>query len=240
MIWTPKQIDRNEVLDDPSIDIEVRKALMLELDQTNMKYGTYSQYCSRFFNWLDSLNTNNQKISVLEIGSGSGGLAREIFKAPQSKWKFEYSLMDMDPVILAWTQSRLKTQGVECKTYPSTEKHLAQFPDKSFDIIISLHVIHHIHPINIVQKMFQDTYRVARLGFFHADFERRLGNSTMAKVINTLSGLSEDLNLDGVKSVERAYTAGEIRECLKPAPGSYSSNVQVLFPFPHMIITGKS
>lgn len=240
MQWTPKQVNLEEVLDNPNIEIEVRKKLMLELDQTNIKYGTYAQYCRRFFNWLDSLNFKGDHLSILEIGSGSGGLAREILKSPDNHWKMDYSLMDQDPDILSWAQARLQDQQLGCKIFSSKERHLSQFSDKSFDVIISLHVIHHIHPLSTVQKMFQDSFRVAQLGFFHADFERRFGNVTMATVVNTLSGLSKDLNEDGVKSVKRSYTASEITESFKPQPTIYKTQVQRLFPFPHMIITGSA
>lgn len=240
MFWTPKLVNDAEVLDDPSTDINTRKALLLELDRTNTKYGTYDQYCARFFKWIDQIKLKQDQLSILEIGSGSGGLARELFKKNNNRFSFDYSIMDQDPEILAWTQARLADQQVACSTFPSGNSHLGQFEDKSFDIVISLHVIHHIHPANAVQRMFQDTYRIARRGFFHADFERRLGNAAMAVLVNTISGLSKDLNSDGVKSVKRAYTSKEIKDSLMPVPEPYTAQVEALFPFPHMIISAST
>lgn len=239
MLWTPDILNENEILDDPSVDIEVRKKLMLELDRTNLKYGTYAQFCRHFFVWLERLNLKNKNISILEIGSGSGGLAREILKNVNGPWNIGYSLMDLDSNILNWAQGRLQEQGLSCKTFLSTDEHLSQFLDDTFDIVISLHVIHHIHPVSQVRSMFQNVYRISRVGFFMADFERRFGNVVMAKVVNTLSGLSKELNSDGVKSVKRAYTSSEIEDCLKPTPKNFNVKVAPLFPFPHMIITGN-
>lgn len=239
MLWTPPMVDNDEVLDNPATDLERRKALLLELDQTNIRYGTYAQYCRRFFDWIETLHPPDKRVTVLEIGSGSGGLAREIVRGAQDRWDIEYSLMDQDADILTWAQSRLAKDDVECRVFASGTDHLAQFADRGFDVIISLHVIHHIHPLSSVQKMFHDAVRVARLGFFHVDFTRRWGNVTMAKVVNTLYGLSTDLKEDGVKSVRRAYTAREIARCLEPAPDGYEVRVRELFPFPHMVITGR-
>lgn len=240
MIFTPKLKDEVEVLDDPSIPLEKRKELLLELDRTNLKYGTYSQFCERFFDWLEIVAKNKDSISILEIGSGSGGLAREIMSHKRNTKKIDYSLMDLDPNILALAQGRLAEKNLSCKVYPSTEKHLGQFKEGSFDIIVSLHVVHHIHPESQVQSMFQDVYKTARLGFFIADFERRFGNVLMTHVVNTPGGLSKDLKSDGVKSVKRSYTANEMRECLKPIPPNYQAEVTPIYPFPHMIISGNT
>lgn len=239
-MFTPRQFNENEILDDPKVPLQLRQKLLLELDQTNIKYGTYQQFCGRFFKWLDSLELKTYELSILEIGSGSGGLAREILMRPQSRWKLKYSIMDQDPNILAWAQENLRKHNLSCEAFPSTDTHLKQFYNDSFDIVLSLHVIHHIHPSDVVQKMFQEVFRIARVGFFMADFERRLGNVVMTKVVNTLGGLSSELNSDGVKSVKRSYTKSEIASCLQPTPNDYLCSIDQLFPFPHMIIKGKS
>lgn len=235
---TPPLINEPEILDDPLIDLTFRKKILLELDNLNIKRKIYKNFCNRFFKWLNSLNMDEKKISILEFGSGSGGLAREIIKDKRNKWSIDYSMMDIDLDILKWSQESLRTQNIQCSIFPSKDQHLAQFREKQFHVVISLHVIHHIHPIDQVQLVFKDISKIAKYGFFMLDFERRIGNELLSKVANAITGLSPELNADGVRSVKRCYTANEVKKAMTPNMENFSLKVSKLYPAPYFEISG--
>lgn len=238
----PKQINEQEILDLDSISLEQRKLLLLELDETNVRRGVYKNFIKEFKAlMLDGLllqHGASRKFRLLEIGSGNGGLAREILEMARGTIDIEYHMMDMNIDVLKWAQDRLRKNGHDVVIHPSTEVHLAQFKDEEFDIVISLHVLHHIHPLASLGAMFWQIQRMCALGFFMVDFERRYGNVLIGTLDNSFHRVIPSQRTDGIKSLRRAYSKDEIMFVFNQHAQRFTLLHRSLFIVPYQFIWG--
>ncbi len=207
-----KQINSQESLDDPNLDIEIRKKIFLELDSSNQKLFVYYFFLLYFSKFLKKNFEKGESVKILELGSGSGGLAREMLKRFSKEYKIDYYIYDLDPGILEWAQSNCRKKGFECKTILADKNKMGNFQKDEFDVIISLHTLHHVHPFSVLEELFTNAVLGARKGLFFVDFHRRFGHLFFVKILSFFSLFSSSLLLDGKKSLERAYSLEEFKK----------------------------
>ncbi len=208
-----KQVNWQEQLDDPNLALELRKLIFDELDYSNRKLGVYKQFSQKLYKWWCKQKEPQKEISILEVGSGAGGLPQFII-GKFKNIKINYYLFDLDPEILKWAQQKCKDKGVEVNFYVADSTFLKQFKDKQFDIVISLQALHHIQPHYALRNFFTEVKRVSRKGFFMADFERKPFNIVTYRVTEWLFDFHEILLDDGLKSLKRAYSLHELKDNL--------------------------
>ncbi|MCB0369120.1 MAG: methyltransferase domain-containing protein [Bdellovibrionales bacterium] len=200
-----------EVLDDPSVSFEKRIDLLSKLDLLNTRFGIYKKFINNFESVLGLSGVQSKNISTFEIGSGLGGLSREVYQSAKNKGlDIEVNLFDSQGDVLQVSQKYLQTLGVENSIFLATDEQLKKIPSESFDYVLSLHVIHHIRPEEEAVAAIQEMRRIARRGVFIMDFHRKFGSITFFKIWNLFFGISEDLNSDGIKSMKRAYNPYEL------------------------------
>ena len=204
-----------EMLDDPGLPFEQRWALISEIDRTNGRFGIYRTFIADWNAWLDTQSATEQgRLSVFEVGSGSGGLSREIGHwGRQRGLGLDLHLYDAQADVLAASLEQF-TDNAKPKVHVATDAHLEVFPDKAFDYVISLHVMHHIRPFSMAVSAMEQMLRIARRGVFIIDFENKPWAVSFARIWNRLSGVSPTLSSDGIKSLKRAYAPGDVMRAL--------------------------
>ncbi len=175
-------------------------------------------------------------LKILEIGSGSGGLAREILKNLKDQYSIDYYLFDMDVEILNWAQQLCQEKGCNVFYIHADSDYLKKIKDNEFDVIISLHTIHHIHPSKEVELFFKEVARCSKHGFFIADFHRKFGNILILRLACFFINLSKDLIDDGVKSLNRSYLKSDLIRMSNI--GSFKVKTTSFFWNPYLIIEG--
>lgn len=190
-----------EMLDDPRLPFDRRWALLAEIDSTNRRFGIYRQFMA---SW-GALAGAEQALTVFEVGSGSGGLSREVAHwARRRGIRADLHLYDAQEDVLQ--ASLANFSGTEPpQLHVATPDHLAVYPDRSFDYVISLHVVHHIQPFEMAVSALGEMLRMARRGVLVVDLERKPGAIAFARVWNRVMGVSADLRSDGIKSLRRAH-----------------------------------
>ncbi|OOG27251.1 hypothetical protein B1C78_03695 [Thioalkalivibrio denitrificans] len=200
-----------EMLDDPSLPFEVRWRLISEIDGTNQRFGVYKKLLADWDQWMAAQPLSREEtVSVFEVGSGSGGLSREIRNWGQRRGlNLDMHLYDAQEDVL---QESLKQFDDDARPaiHVATDAHLEAFPDRSFDYVISLHVIHHIRPFEAAASAMEQMLRISRIGVFVVDFENKPWAVPFAQVWNRLHRVSPDLSSDGIKSLKRAYSPIEL------------------------------
>ena len=231
--------DLQEMLDDPRVPVDTRKELLIELDNSNRRFGTYKTFVKRFEQFLkrSELGSSRGPYRILEIGSGSGDLVHHL-----SEWArvrditFEFHLMDMDPQILAWAQARLARKGVAAQVHVAGGQHLAQFENGEFDIIYSMHVLHHIQPYESLKSAMHDAVRVSRCGVFMVDFDRRFYGIPMARLWNRAHHIDKRIAKDGLISLRRAYSSREVRELCRAFEPACQVRIDLIWPEPYFVV----
>jgi len=202
-----------ENLDNPNLPFATRWSLINEINTTNQRFGIYKKYIKEWDRWaIDQLDQQNN-FSVLEVGSGSGGLSLEIKKwAAGRNLEAEINLYDAQEDVL--NESLKKFDHTKPKIHVATKDHLKIYPDKSFDFVISLHVIHHIQPFSAAVSAIEEMLRISRKGIFIVDLENKFLAIPFAKFWNRISGVTPELSEDGIKSLKRSYSPIELKDAL--------------------------
>lgn len=222
MVQDPYQ----EMLDDPALPFGVRWALVDEIDRTNQRFGIYRRFLTDWADWVrgDPLDG----ASILEVGSGSGGLSRAIRDWGQARGiSLDLHLYDAQEDVLRESLKRFEGGGDLPRTHLASPEHLAVFPDRAFDYVISLHVVHHIQPFDVAVGALAEMLRIARRGVFVIDLENKPGAVPFTRIWNRLMGVSRALSSDGVKSIRRAHDPRRLRDALSERDGAKDYRVEL-------------
>jgi len=204
-----------ETLDDPNLPFSVRWPLIEEINSTNHRFGIYKTFLKDWNGWALNALAGQKKFSVLEVGSGSGGLSLEIQKwAMKNNLQADINLYDSQADVLE--ESLKKFDINKPKVHIATDKHLKVYPDNAFDFIISLHVIHHIQPIDVAASAIEEMLRVSKFGIFIIDLENKFLSVPFARFWNKITGVSSELSEDGIKSILRSYNPTSLISSLRP------------------------
>lgn len=239
----PKQINQQEYIDSPDVPLATRQGLLTEIDHMNKRLGIYTdfkRYFSRFFlnKFAQKISASNQKLKILEVGCGNGELAVEMIQYLTAQGiNVDYHVVEIDQNILEWAQQNCKGKGAEISTHLATDQYLKVFTDQQFDVVISLHVLHHIYPSTVLKDMLAQSLRISKYGIFMADYDRRYGNELISNVICFFLGISRTLHQDGITSVRRAYTTGEMMNILKQVGEGFTYKIHRLW-LPYQIVCG--
>jgi len=202
-----------EKLDDPNLPFELRWSLINEIDSTNHRFGIYKKLIKDWDRWALKCTNDLQKFSILDVGSGSGGLSLEMRKWAENRNLIpELHLYDAQADVL--NESLKKFGDNKPHIHIATQDHLKIYPDCAFDFVISLHVIHHIQPFDVAVSALQEMLRISKKGIFIVDLENKLFAVPFAKAWNSLTGVTAQLSEDGIKSIKRSHPARMLKEKL--------------------------
>lgn len=197
-----------EYLDDSSRPFEKRWGLISELDRVN-RVLPYRIFIKKWDRWFQKNYKGIAKISILEIGSGSGGLSEELLKwGRANNIQIDLHLYDSQEDILIESQKRFAEP--KPALHVATDQHLKVYDEKKFDFVVSFQVLHHIRPLTIASDALLQMHRIARLGVFVADLEQRPFNVMVTRIYTFFLSVSDDLRHDGVNSVRRAYESKDL------------------------------
>ncbi len=228
-----------EMLDDPSLPFAQRWALVDEIDRTNRRFGIYRKFIREWDAWLQEQPTG--PASVFEVGSGSGGLSREIRAwGGRRERALDLHLYDAQEDVLRESLKKFSSEAPP-QTHVATADHLAVYPERTYDYIVSLHVIHHIQPFAVAVDALAQMLRVARRGIFIIDLENKPWAVPFARVWNPLMGVSSALSSDGIKSIYRAHDPRRLLAALRETEIArhYRFELKRYFFVPYWCLTAR-
>lgn len=200
-----------EILDDPSVPFDVRWRIIQEIDRTNEIYFIFRLFMRNWNLHLSKiLNDQSAVYKILEIGPGSGTLGLKILDwAMKRKINLQYNLFDSQEEVLNECSKKYSNFPATLKLKAS-ENYLKDYADNSFDVTLSLHVLHHIQPKEIAMDALEQMFRVSRKAVVIMDFQKTQKFLFRFTLLNFILGFSSELISDGVKSMQRAYTLEEL------------------------------
>lgn len=197
-----------EFLDSPDLAPEVARATLADIARANALFGG-----RRAVAWgVDRLlrGTSAQTLTLLDVGAGMGDVAAWLQRRAERRTVCLHPLTldrHLEAARLCREQGLLSVQG--------DAFHLP-LADRSVDVVVASQLLHHFDPEAAV-RLVRELTRVARLGVVVGDLRR----SSVAALGIWLAAVALRFHAvsrhDGVVSVRRGYTAGELMELLRAA-----------------------
>lgn len=177
---------------------------------------------------------NPQKISVLDVGAGSGELLREIGKFARRKKK-EAKLFGLELNARSADAILEESKGfAEIKSIQANALGLP-FPDKTFDYVVSSLFTHHLTDDEII-KTLREMKRVVRRKIFVIDLYRHPLAYFFYKIFCVAFRISPLVRHDGSLSILRSFKPDELAELAGKA-GWENISVRKIFPF-RLVLSG--
>jgi SAM-dependent methyltransferase len=181
---------------------------------------------------------SRQPVSILDIGSGGGGMLRKIWKWARRSGRETYLMgVDLNP----WSK-----QSAESVTPPhapiqyETTDIFSFDPERRADFIISSLFTHHLTDNEIV-KFLRWMDRHATRGWFINDLHRHPLPFFLIRYATRLLGFGPMVQYDGPISVARAFTAADWRRLVAEAEiPAERIRINWFFPFRYCVAGRKA
>lgn len=190
LIWT----DTREHIDDPHFNVEIKKEIIQGLHLKNIIFGTYNKTIKILGPLIAEINdVENRPARILELASGIGKLTMAMYqKTKNTSLQIEMTGSDIIPeyVNAANKEAREKELKIDFKVIDAF--HMDRLEHNSYDIIFTLHSMHHFLPEQLSMIM-SGSQKVASKAFIGIDGYRGFGNLLF---MATSGGLASLFKLD--------------------------------------------
>lgn len=206
-----RAVDIHELMDDPHADERM-------LERTYERFGLINAVVSRWRSVYRrdvrqrAQNAQNKPLRILDVGAGGGDVSRAIAEwSRRDRLSVMVTALDADARAIRWARGR---GGADVDYRCAYTGELAE-AGESFDLVISNHLLHHLTGDELT-ALLSDSVRlvhsdglvlhrdIERSGFAYASFAA----ATWLFATNLLAG--SFIRPDGLTSIRRAYTAGEL------------------------------
>jgi ubiquinone/menaquinone biosynthesis C-methylase UbiE len=173
--------------------------------------------------------------TVLDVGTGAADTPLALLEwANRSHRHLDVTGLDVSPQILEVAREVVGRHPV---TLVPGDARALPFPDTSFDVVISLGVLHHFDGADAC-RVLREMWRVARIGIVVADLERSYPAYLLAQVVLRTIVRNPLTRHDGLISVKRSYTAAELR-ALAGSAGLTGAIVHRHFPLLQVLVARR-
>ena len=171
-----------------------------ELARVNRLCRFADPYTRVMARWLGAAQC--RRLSILDLGAGDGslGAAMEQFARRQG-WDWRVTNFDLNPVPLRLAATGRNVAG-SVLALP--------FVEDSFDVVVASQMTHHLADGDEVIRHLREAWRVARRGVFITDMTRGPVFYAAVWVMVHALRLSPAMRADGLLSVKRSWTRGEL------------------------------
>ena len=209
-------------MDDPACDLTKLRATYARFGVINQIFSGWWTLYRRYLRPQLSANRTNR---LLDVGFGGGDIPRALLRwADRDGFNLEIKAVDPDPRAAAFAHDLAPHPKL---SFEQTDTRAVRARGDRFDIVISNHLLHHLSDTEVVALCCDST----ALGRFvlHNDIAR----ADLAYIgFAALTGpffRDSFITPDGLTSVRRSYTPGELRAV---APSGW----QVSSPYPYRLL----
>ncbi|WP_313823130.1 class I SAM-dependent methyltransferase [Citricoccus sp.] len=166
--------------------------------------------------WIRPLLETARTVTVLDIGSGGGDRPRAVARqARRDGFRVNITAIDPDARAHAWATARPAVPGLAFRRAVSGDLVAA---GERYDVVVSNHLLHHLEPAEL-DGLLADSERLAVRRAIHSDIRR---SPAAYALFSAGAGLATPLfpgsfiRPDGLASIRRSYTPGELAAVLRP------------------------
>ncbi|WP_043444467.1 class I SAM-dependent methyltransferase [Arthrobacter sp. L77] len=203
------------------------------LDRTYAQFGLVNAVVSgwrrTYTSLLRPVFSRDRTNTLLDIGAGGGDVPRALARwARLDGFPLEVTAIDPDERAYAFATSRPPLAGLSFRRALSSEL-VAE--GAMFDAVVSNHVLHHLDR-PAFDGLLDDTERLTRTVAVHSDIARHpLGYALFSAGTLPLPG--SFIRQDGLTSIRRSYTPGELRAA---TGGRGQWTVRTAVPFINLLV----
>jgi ubiquinone/menaquinone biosynthesis C-methylase UbiE len=227
-----------ELMDDPSLDPAEHARALAGLRRINTVSAAWRSF-------LPTLRDVARRIAprpvgLLDVATGSGDVPiRLVEQGRREGLALELTLSDISAQALAIASARATRVGLVCRTIPGdvVREGLA-LSDTSMDVVTCSLFMHHLDETGVVRAL-RECARVARHHVLVLDLRRERAHLWSARLVPRLVTRSRVVHVDAVRSVEGAFTPGELRELASRA-GLVGARVRPVWPFRMLLEWSRS
>lgn len=207
-----------------------------KLDRTYAQFGIVNAVVSGWHRTYTSLLrpafSRERANTLLDVGSGGGDLPRALVRwARLDGLDLEVTAIDPDRRAHAYATARPPLPGLSFRRALSSEL-VAE--GAAFDAVVSNHVLHHLDA-DAFSGLLDDTEQLARRVAVHSDIARHpVGYALFSAGTLPLPG--SYIRQDGLTSIRRSYTPGELRTAVE---GRAGWEVRTAAPFINLLVLDR-
>lgn len=210
-----------EIMDDPHCDPARLRRTLRGFGAVNRAVASwarvYRTHVRPAFAAASAQAPRGAPLRILDIGCGGGDVLRRIvMMAARDGYAVQGVGIDPDPRAIAVASSTPPIPGVVYRECFSADLVAAQ---EQFDVVLSNHLLHHLTQTELAGLLADSEALATRLAV-HSDISRgRLAYAAFAVGAVPVS-VGTLLRVDGLRSIRRSYTPGELADVL---PSSWTS-----------------
>ncbi|MEW1979480.1 class I SAM-dependent methyltransferase [Citricoccus sp. NPDC079358] len=166
--------------------------------------------------WIRPLLATDHTVTLLDIGSGGGDRPRALARqARRDGFRVSITAIDPDARAHAWATARPSVPGLAFRQATSGDLVAA---GERYDVVVSNHLLHHLEPAEL-DGLLADSERLSARRAVHSDIRR---SPAAYALFSAGAGLATPLfpgsfiRPDGLASIRRSYTPGELAAVLRP------------------------
>jgi SAM-dependent methyltransferase len=210
LLWTEKQ----ELIDVPGFDENLKREIVLGLHLKNTIFGTYKTTIKLLRPLIEEINrSENRPARLLEIGSGSGQLSFAIYRElKKTNLQFALTGSDIVPTYLSHANEEAEHKNIPVQFKLIDAFHLEKLEENSYDIVFCLHSLHHFSP-GALFRIMAGSKKIATSAFLGVDGYRGIFNLLFMMIsggIKSLFSLQYAFFHDSFVSGRKMYTAKQL------------------------------
>jgi SAM-dependent methyltransferase len=207
-LFAPARRRGHEILDDPDVDAETRIRSILDVTRSNILFGGRRAALAA----VDGLLTRGASFTLLDVGTGLADIPAAIARRARLRGARTRTVgLDEAADLLEAARGRLDDRV--CASARSLP-----FRDRSVDVVVCSQLLHHFADEDLA-AIIAELDRVARRLVIVADLRRSRIAAAGFWLASFPLGFHPVTRHDGVVSVFRGFTAGELREAITGATG---------------------
>ena len=209
MVLTPQRRRGTEILDDPSVDPEVMRRSMKDVERANVLFGGRRAALAELCNALKKVN---ETATLLDVGTGRGDIAQSAEQMARERGiRLTTIGIDMSlPLVRELRNSNHHIVRGDALALP--------FRDKSIDIVLASQILHHFTE-DSAADFISEMNRVARVSVVISDLKRSLIAAAGLWLGSFPLGFHPVSRHDGVVSVMRGFLPVELANLVERATG---------------------
>ena len=209
MFLTPRRRRGVEILDEPGVDPALRLRSLADVRRSNRIFGGRAAVVAEVVRALPRMGA---RATLLDVGTGLGDIPAAVEAAARRHGiRVETFGVDLAPELLAASQM-LGVKGVCADAFS------LPFADSSVDIVTCSQLLHHF-PEAEARILLQELHRVARECVIVGDLRRSWLAAAGFWLASFPLVFHPATRHDGVLSVLRGFTAGELTSLVQEAVG---------------------